>query len=573
MPKQFAALVFGANIAAVLALACGGAAAPTTTPTSRPVATAAPGSGTQPTPGGTAPTAASTPTPTRATAPTAAPASRGPLGKMEMAAVGEIANPDTHAAATGGQAGFYNTDVNAGLLAERGDAPAGPWLAESWAWEEKGLKVRFVIRKGARFHNGKPVTSDDILFTVDKVRSPYAATGVNASAARWMKNVEAIDDRTVVFTMPEVFALGWNSLGSLIVQPRHDPYVAMRNNPIGAGPYRVMEWRAFESITLEASPYWWDADKVQIKTIHRLVVPEPESRLAMLKSGQVDFIDDVQSRQAEELLKDKRFRVKVAQGSSWVALMFSTDTPVIPGTDIPNPFLDVRVRRAFIMAVDRKAIVEGVALGKYGYSIPGPWHRSGLGGSEQDNITPYPYDPKAARQLLEEAKFPFDREWPVWYYRSSTGFAEASEVAVAYWNTIGIKARGRLTETATIVSYVKELPARTYPIRTYRSAIIGVGEPSSYLVFPKTLIENNGSQFLDEQLDAWGRQLRTAFEPAERELIYRKIYQRIHEQALNIPLLGGVLIHAFSQRVDYDPLPQGYTVSHLWHTKWMPGYP
>ena len=575
--SRWRTLSSGLSVIGLIAMACGGAAAPTATPTksaATPVATAAPGGATA-TP--TRAAAVSTPTPTVAgPAPTAS--SSGPRGKMTMAAVADITNRDIHVATGGGLQSFYtNTDFNATLLSiQREGKPAEPYLTESWSWDEKGLKIRFVIRKGARFHDGKAVTSDDILFTVEKIRSPYARNSPNSALPRQIKTVEAIDDRTVVFTLPGADALGWSKMGGLVIQPRHSPYEAFQQNPIGAGPYKFVEWRPFESLTMEASPYWWDADKVQVKTIVRMVVPEPESRLAMLKAGQIDFMDEVQPRQGEELLKDKRFRVRVTNTGGWVPVLFSTDTPVIPGTDVPNPFLDVRVRRAFILAVDRKAIFDGVALGKYGIYIPGPWSRNvvGVGAAVEGQIKPYDYDPKEARRLLDEAKFPFDREFPIWYYRSSSGYPEAYQVAIAYWNAIGIKARDRLTEVGTIVSYAGDSPARTYPIRMYRvNGLSAEGEAPGYVTFSKNTPEGFNGQMLDPKLEAWALQMRTTFEPAEREKINREIYLYLHEQALTIPLLGGVLIFGFNQRVDWDIVPGQTTVTHLWRTTWMPGAP
>ncbi|MBI3953347.1 MAG: hypothetical protein HY330_02425, partial [Chloroflexi bacterium] len=202
-----------------VAVACGGAAAPTATPTARPAApapaaTQAPAVGATPTRPAAA--AISTPTPTRAAVATQAPAPSGPVGKMVMAATADITNADPHVATGGGLQAFYSSDVFAPLLSQLKPGPSQPWLAESWSWDEKGLKVRFVIRKGAKFHDGKPVTADDIKFSVEKAKSPYAARGINSSQSPWMKDLQVVDDRTVVFTAREINALAYGLFGGLI---------------------------------------------------------------------------------------------------------------------------------------------------------------------------------------------------------------------------------------------------------------------------------------------------------------------------------------------------------------------
>lgn len=491
---------------------------------------------------------------------------------MTVAGVADILNLDPYVGSSGLTSFYSSTDVNAPLLTVLKAGPTEPYLAESWKWLDPGNKIQFTIRKGAGFHNGKPVTADDVLFSVEKVRAPYSLAGY-AQLQRWIKDAQAMDERTTVFTLTETYALGWSTLGGLVTQPRHQPYEQMQKTPVGAGPYRVVEWRPFESLTMEASPYWWDANKVQVKTIVRLVVPEPESRLAMLRAGQIDLMDDVQPRQGQELLKDARFRVKVSDALTQASIVFSTDTPTILGTDIPNPFLDVRVRRAFIMALDRKAIFDGVALGRYGFDVPGPYSRGGMGANTlEDKITPYKYDPQAARRLLEEATFPFEREWPVWVYRTSAGLAEAAEAAVAQWNAAGIKARYRLTEVGTLVSYWGEQPSRTFPIQFIRSSVSN-GEVSGYIWCTEALPECRLSQIGDTKLDNSAIKLRTAFEIAERQAIYEEIYRYLHEQAITIPLMGGVQIHALSNRIDWDNVPGQGNTPHMWRTRWMPGYP
>ncbi len=548
-----------------VAVACGGSAAPTATAPVAPTATGAAAA----TPTRVVAAAASTPTPTSATAPTVSVA-RGSRGTMTMASVADITNLDVHVANAAGLTWFYIvSDVNAALLAPS-DGPAyKPYLAESWQWVDPGRKIKFTIRKGARFHDGKAVTAQDVACTMDKLKDPnFKGTG---TLARLIKEYEVVDDRSIVFTTTDVLSTIWFDLAGFITQPCHQPpYSVMQKNPIGAGPYKVVEWRPFESLLIQDAGYFWQP--VEVNTIRRLVVPEPESRLAMLKAGQIDFMDEVQPRQAEQLLKDKRYTIEVADGGNWASLVFSTDTDVIPGTDVPNPFLDVRVRRAFIMALDRKAIFDGIALGKYGTYIPGPWPRYMSGGSVQDKITPYAYDPKGARQLLEEAKFPFDLEWPFWVYRTTGGFSESAEAAVSYWNAIGVKARYRLTEVGTLVSYWSATPARTYPLKFIRASQFPAPEPGLYVWCPKELA-GCGAPVRDPKLLQLGTQLRTAFEPAERDAILQEAYRTVHDNAVQIPIMGGALIYAFNQRVYYPQIEGDQRLWHLWRTKWLPGAP
>src|SRR5438309_4653118 len=229
----------------------------------------------------------------------------------------------------------------------------GPSLAESWKESPDGLTYEFKLRRGLKFHNGDPVTADDVKFSFDR----YQGAGAREFRAR-VRHCEIVDPLTVRFHLKEPWPdfmtfYGTTATAAGIVLPRkyfeQVGAEAFRQRPIGARPYRLVGQRPGVDVTLEAYPaYWRHAPFVQ-----RLVlksVPDSTTRLTMLKSGQTDFAMFLDGPDAESVKKDARFTLVDTRHASIFWIEFPEQW------DPRSPWNDKRLRQAVNYA-DRKSVV------------------------------------------------------------------------------------------------------------------------------------------------------------------------------------------------------------------------
>lgn len=238
-----------------------------------------------------------------------------------------------------------------------------PDLAESFSVSEDGTQYTFVLREGLRFHDGEPLTSADVIFTIEMAKEPKVKSTV---AANWQGvSVAAPDPRTVVFTLKTPYApfIENTSLGII---PKHiwdtadldqftfSPY---NFNPVGSGPYLVREI----SRNQNGSPYLyelqaWSNYKPGEKNISSLFIhiyPDSESRLAALREGKIDSAGDLSPAEAK-VLKDAGFDVREANLLRVFGVFFNQNQATV--------FTDRKVRAALEAAVDRTRIIDTVLL-------------------------------------------------------------------------------------------------------------------------------------------------------------------------------------------------------------------
>jgi peptide/nickel transport system substrate-binding protein len=280
--------------------------------------------------------------------------------------------------------------------------PAGqmtPSLAEAWTVSPDGKTYDFVLRNGAKFHNGDPVTADDVKFSFER----YKGGGAKLLKDK-VKEVQVLDPRRVRFLLKDAWPdfmtfYGTTATAAAWVVPKK--YVekvgddGFSKAPIGAGPYRFVALTPGIEMVLEAfDGYWRKAPSVK-----RLVfksVPDETTRAAALKRGEVDIAYFLNGPVAEDVRRTPGLKLSAARTNAVFFLDF------VDQWDPKSPWHDRRVRLAASLAVDRKAINEAESLGF-----------SGLTGNIVPRhmefalpIDPHPYDPKRAKQLLVEAGYP-----------------------------------------------------------------------------------------------------------------------------------------------------------------------
>src|SRR5437879_4134633 len=224
-----------------------------------------------------------------------------------------------------------------------------PSLAESWSQSKDGLTYEFVLRKGVKFHNGDPVTAEDVKFSYDR----YRGAGVKLLKDR-VREVQIVDPGRIRFVLKEPWPdfmtfYGTSATGSGWVVPKK--YVekvgddGFKKAPIGAGPYKFVSFNPGVELVLEAYERYW-RKAPHVKRLVFRVIPDHATRLVALKRGDVDVVYLISGELAEEVRRTPGLTLKaVFPSNHW--LIFPDQF------DPKSPWHDKRVRLAANLAIDR----------------------------------------------------------------------------------------------------------------------------------------------------------------------------------------------------------------------------
>jgi len=410
-----------------------------------------------------------------------------------------------------------------------------PSLAESWTMSKDGLLYEFVLRPGLKFHNGDPVTADDVKFSFERYRG---------AAARLLKErvsvVEVVDPGRVRFRLKEPWPDFMTYYGSLttgagwIVPRKYLEKVGddgFKKAPVGAGPYRFVSFTPGIELVLEAHEHYWR----KVPSVKRLIlkaIPDEATRLAMLKRGEADVVYLLQSALAEEAQRTPGLTLRPTPIVSTHWLVF------LDQWDPKSPWADRRVRLAANHAMNRQAVNEAITLGfsRITWSI--------IPASFDFYWQPpaYAFDPARAKQLLGEAGYPrgFDAG-DLW---CDAATATMSEALIGYLQAVGIRVKLRPLERAAFFKAYQEktLKNLAYSISgAFGNAAIRVenfvasGGPYVYGSYP--------------DIDGLFREQSGELDRKRREAMLHRIQQLIHEKAMYAPVWELGFIHAQGPRV------------------------
>jgi peptide/nickel transport system substrate-binding protein len=327
--------------------------------------------------------------------------------------------------------------------------PAGqmtPCLAESWTASPDGLMYEFVLR-AAKFHNGDPVTAEDVKFSFDRYRG--GAAGLLKSK---VKEVRVVDPRRVRFVLKEPWPdfmtfYGTTATGAGWIVPKK--YVekvgddGFKKAPSGAGPYRFVSTTPGVELVLEAfDGYWRKPPAVKRVTIKS--IPDETTRAAALKKGDVDIGYLFTGPVAEEIRRTPGFKIIGGRSNAVFYLDF------LEQWDPKSPWANRKVRLAASTAIDRKAINDAEFLGfaGIGHNIVPRHMEFAL------PIDPPAFDPKKAKQLLAEAGYPngFDGG----DLTPNPPYFTQAEAIIGNLTAVGIRLRMRTMERAAWLTAYRE---------------------------------------------------------------------------------------------------------------------
>ncbi|HJV35353.1 peptide-binding protein [Geomonas sp.] len=270
-------------------------------------------------------------------------------------------------------------------------------LAQSWEISPDGLVITFHLRHGVKWHDGRPFTSHDVLYTYRVTIDPKTPTAYSESFKQ-VKSAEAPDPYTfrVTYAKPYAPALaswGMSVLPSHLLEGQDITKSPLSRSPIGTGPYIFKQWVPGTKLTLESNPDYWEGRPYVSRYVYR-IIPDASTMYMELKSGGVDemALSPVQyQRQTNSPDFLARFNKYRYPSFSYAYLGYNLRLPL---------FQDRRVRQAMTCAIDKQEIIQGVLFGMgqvaHGPYKPGTW-------AYKPKVTDFVYDPARAMALLKEA--------------------------------------------------------------------------------------------------------------------------------------------------------------------------
>jgi peptide/nickel transport system substrate-binding protein len=265
-------------------------------------------------------------------------------------------------------------------------------LAESW--EFQGKRWVFRLKKGIKFHNGAPLTSKDVAFSVDRMKNDKAS--LQGSNFKDVTEVQTPDDQTVIFATKQPLAVFLDRLENRFILSKvaAEKYGdQLDQHPIGTGAYKYVNYQRGGNFVFTRNDDYWGG-KADIKEVVFRKVTEEAARLAALESGQADLINNIPVHEATRLQRHPRVKVEQIEGLRMFFLAMNVAF---------KPFDNKLVRQAVNYSIDARAIVRSIFEG-IGYPINGPVGPHVIGSDPK--LKRYPYDPKKAKELLAQAGYP-----------------------------------------------------------------------------------------------------------------------------------------------------------------------
>jgi ABC-type transport system substrate-binding protein len=316
-----------------------------------------------------------------------------------------------------------------------------PAIAEDWSLSEDGLTWTFEIREGVAFHNGDPLTSADVMFSVERMKSLDATTPWSYLLRYNFDTMSCPDDHTFVYKTVEPEPPLIMAFACTGVVPRD--YIEengvdyFREHLVGSGPWKFVSFTSGQECVMEANTEHWRTVPAFERLI-QYVVPEEAEQIAMLERGEVDIITGISFDKVVEL-RDEGYTLQPVGYPLGVNLVFG-------GTWLTDgPTSDIRVRRALAYSINYQELCDTFF---YGFAEPGGrWFMHDRCWGWDSTWEPEPYDLALTQDLLEQANYPeaFDDPVITIYVRTGlegkpwTWLPELISIIQGYWTAAGIQ--------------------------------------------------------------------------------------------------------------------------------------
>jgi len=431
-----------------------------------------------------------------------------------------------------------------------------PLLATSWEISEDGMVITFHMREDARYTDGVPVTAHDMEYCYRKIMDPKVDCPHQRNYYSDILEVEVPDDFTIKFTYREPYFRALELCGGLQSIPRHlfEKSADFNNSehnraPVGSGPYKLKKWVTGQKIIMERNEDYWGKKPETTRIVYKFI-QQPSTALIELKKRHLDLmgLSALQWVKQTDGARFKRaFRKERYYTPNYSYIGWNMRRP---------PFSDKLVRRAMTMLLDRETILETIRFG-LGKVVSGnafinsPYYDS--------DIKPWPYDPAAAKKLLDEAGWvdsdgdgirdkdgkPFAFEFLI---SSGSVFADQiSTILQRELKKVGISMEVRRLEWATFLKLITE---RDFDAATLAWSLSVETDPFQLWHSSQAEAGSNFVGFVNEEADKIIVENRRSFDMNKRVELMKRFHAILHEEQPYTFLLCSPSLVAIHKRFD-----------------------
>jgi peptide/nickel transport system substrate-binding protein len=407
-----------------------------------------------------------------------------------------------------------------------------PDLASSWTIAKNGLSYTFHLRSDAKFSDGTPVTASDVVYSIKRARAFSGGWGFLLTA---VKTITAPDAHTVTMTLSQPHAPLLADLAMYAYSVVPEKLVKAQGakffqHPVGSGPFMVTSYSPDSEVDLTRNPHFYGT-KPKISTVKIMIVPDDNTRVLMLESKKADVIENPPGNLVSQIDKTPGLSVQ---------LFPSTRVDFIQLDEHYAPFKKQLVREALNYAIDRKAIVQ---LAYQGHATEGSSFMPYKMQFYDSSITPYPYDPAKAKQLLAQAGYP--RGFKTFLITVSGDVAGQAEAVVVKQELAAVGINVAIQSYELLTAYSKEDNGHSQMGERYwTNDIIDPDEVATFGADCKGGANAFNSYWCSTQATSLVNNARAELDNAKRQQMYSQIQQILYQQS---PFLV----------VDYSPYRYG----------------
>ena len=426
------------------------------------------------------------------------------------------------------------------LLTRDDKGEIAPQIATAWKYLSD-TEVEFKIRSDVKFHDGKPLTAEDVAFSVKRMTDKSFAS---PQIGQFNQIVDAVakDATTVVLTTKGPYPVLLAQLTKLSIVPKHVVEAVTKDafnlNPVGSGPYKFEKWnRGVEVIVARNDEYW--GDKGVFPKVAFRAVPDGSTRIANLQAGATDLASNLNNDLAAQIEGSGNGKVLPVRGERLAFFSLNVNKA---------PLNDKRVRLAIAHAIDKQGIVEGI-LG--GFDAPLDELTSPVSFGYVEGIKAPEFNPEKAKEILAEVGDAAKTEFSL--FTTPTYDQRVVQAIQQMLTDVGLNVKIQSTDMGNWMKQMQSGP-ETIPATAFGRWSCGCQDADGTL-YPLLHSSSSWSNIKDERIDKALDEARVTIDPAKRLALYKTVHEIIAAENYIIPLYQASVIYGAAKGIEFSPLP------------------